>query len=591
MCGIAGWALRPGKDLDASCINGMIDAIGHRGPDDRGFFFDAPRGIALSNNRLSIIDLSLFGHLPMVSEDGSVVLGYNGEVYNFKELRSELESLGQRFRSRTDSEVVLRAFIQWGIDFLPRLSGMFGLAIWSAKDEKLYLARDPLGMKPLYYTALPGGQGFAFASEIKAFLAIPGFEARANRWALTQFLEFGYTFDHQATSLEGVKKVPPGHYIEVSHGSPVEPRPYFILPRADRRLPDRVHDREQELHDTLSRVVSQHLVADVPVGLLLSGGIDSSVIAAVAARETRIRTITMSFAESGIDERPFARAVADFIASDHDEISITPREITEGLEDTVWYFDDLFADWGTLTTRMLYKKCREKGLKVVLVGEGSDELFGGYPCFPFALKTRGPLLARLFFLYRHYAGRRYGSQFQRFASIMRGYISRTGGSMFEAVRLFETRNQLPNNFVMKVDKASMSVSLEARAPFLDRRVAELAYRTPQNLLLAQGTDKLLLRSMAERFKLLPPAIARRPKYGASIAASWMDESEELRKYARQVVLERNGWTDELGLRPAMTDYFTKRRQGYSFPHEISIFRNVAWRLLLLNLWSRRYAGA
>ena len=591
MCGIAGWFLKQGVSRDDAHLVAMADAIQHRGPDDRGYFYERERGVAFAHNRLSIIDLSAAGHQPMTSEDGRFVLNYNGELYNFQQLKQELEALGHRFRSRSDTEVVLRSFIQWGPASVQRFCGMFALAIWSCEDGKLFLARDPLGMKPVYYTALPGDQGFVFASEIKAFLALPDFKVRMSRDALQQFLEFGYTFDDHATSLGGVFKLPPGHLMEVVNGSPLAPRPYFVPPApevSDRR---EVREREAELYNTLCEVVGQHLIADVPVGLLLSGGLDSSVTAALAVRHTRITTISMGFAESEIDERPYARLVASHIGSDHREITIHPHEISEGLEDVAWFFDDLFADWGTVSTRLMYKKCREAGIKVVLVGEGSDELFGGYPIFEAARDARGPMTWRLFQLYRRYAGRRHGSQFSKFLSTMRGHLARSNGDLFQAVRLFETRNQLPNNYVMKVDKASMSVSVEARAPFLDRRVAEHAYRTPAGELLKERTNKSLLRSMAERYELLPREIARREKFGASIAASWMDESQKFRDYAEQVILDRNGWVDELGLRGAMTDYFDGARHGYAFPRAISIFSNLAWRLLLLNLWSRRYVGA
>jgi len=591
MCGIAGWSLKQGVSRDDLELVAMADAIEHRGPDDRGYFYDREHGVAFAHNRLSIIDLSPAGHQPMASEDGRFVLSYNGELYNFLELRTELEKLGHPFHSRTDSEVVLRSFIQWGPACLDRFNGMFAFAIWSAGDGKLLLARDPLGMKPLYYATLPGDQGFVFASEIKAFLALPDFKVRINRDALEQFLEFGYTFDDHATSLEGVFKLPPGHSMEVVEGVAHQPRPFFTPPAPAANDTREERDREQELYETLSEVVSQHLIADVPVGLLLSGGLDSSVVAALAARHTRITTISMGFAESKIDERPYARSVANHIGSDHREITIHPHEISEGLEEIAWYFDDLFADWGTVSTRLMYKKCREAGIKVVLVGEGSDELFGGYAIFDAALRARGPMTWKLFQLYRRYAGRRYGSYFAKYAAIMRRYLGESNGDLFSAVRLFESRNQLPNNYVMKVDKASMSVSVEARAPFLDRRVAELAYRTPADCLLKEGANKHLLRSMAERFELLPLETTRREKFGASIAASWMDESQKFREYARQVILDRNGWVDELGLRAPMTDYFNGTRAGYAFPRAISLFSNLAWRLLLLNLWSRRYVGA
>ena len=591
MCGISGWLLKPTQQRNEKHLWRMANALSHRGPYDRGYYVEPSHGIALAHNRLSIIDLSAAGHQPMVSDDGQVAMVYNGELYNFRELRQELETLGHRFHSRSDSEVVLRSFLQWGAACLERFCGMFALAFWSASDGKLLLARDALGMKPLYYTALPGAQGIVFASEVKAFLALPDFTARLNRAALHQFLEFGYCFDQQITVLEGVFKLPPGHFLEVKDGVATQPQAYFVPPVPDDANQRSGAEREQELYATLSEVVAQHLIADVPVGLLLSGGLDSSLIAALASRHAPITTISMGFAESSVDERSFARVVAQHIQSDHREIIIHPQEISDSIEDVVWYFDDLFADWGTVTTRLMYQKCREQGIKVVLVGEGSDELFGGYTVFDAAQQGRGPLDWQLFQLYRRYAGRRYGGQFAAFRAVMREYLAHGNGDMFHAVRLFESRNQLPNNYVMKVDKASMSVSVEARAPFLDRRVAELAYRTPANDLLAAGDNKVLLRRMAERYELLPRDIIWRPKFGASIAASWMDESDTFRSYARQVILDRHGWVDELGLRNAMTDYFNGARQGYRFPHAISIFSNLAWRLLLLNLWSRRYVNA
>jgi asparagine synthase (glutamine-hydrolysing) len=589
MCGIAGWSLVPGARRDAIQLTAMANAIAHRGPDDRGYFVDPERGIALANNRLSIIDLSRSGHQPMLNDNGGVVLVYNGELYNFRDLRKELEQLGHRFQSRTDTEVVLHSFLEWGSASVQRFCGMFAFAIWVAAEDRLLLARDPLGIKPLYFASLPGGQGLAFASEIKAFSALPDLAMRANHPAVHQFLEFGYTFDDDATALEGVSKVPPGHTLEVVNGSPGVPIPYFTPPYPEAGGHTDIQGWEEQLHEVLSKVVAEHLVADVPVGVLLSGGIDSSLIAALAAKHARVATISMAFADSEIDERAFARKVSNHIASTHSEVIIHPKEVTESIEEVAACFDDLFADWGTVSTRLLYKKCREQGIKVALVGEGADELFGGYAVFQAAKECKGATIWQLFQLYRRYAGRRYGSQFPRFLSVMRRYLDQSHGDMFHAVRLFESRNQLPNNYVMKVDKASMSVSVEARAPFLDRRLAELAYQIPSKFLLAAGTNKYLLRSMAERYELLPREITRRPKFGASMATSWMDQSQDFRSYAREIILDPSGWVDELGLRNAMTDYFMGKRAGYRFPRAISLFGNLAWKLLLLNLWSRQYS--
>jgi asparagine synthase (glutamine-hydrolysing) len=446
-------------------------------------------------------------------------------------------------------------------------------------------------MKPLYYTSRGVGHGIAFASEIKAFLALEGFAPEVNPRSLLQFMEFGYVFDEHDTALAGVRKLPPGHAMETVAGRATAPYAYFTPRVAGAHGERSLEQAADALHDTLSEVVRQHMVADVPVGLLLSGGLDSSVIAALAAREGPLATIAMGFADSVVDERRHARTVADHIGSDHQEVLIDHRELTAELEDIVWYFDDLFADWGMVSTRLLYRKCREQGIKVVLVGEGADELFGGYPIFAAARRQRGPTHWRLFQLYRRYAGRRYGGQFAAFASIMQGYLAQTGGSMFDAVRLFESRNQLPNNYLMKVDKASMSVSVEARAPYLDRRVAALAYGVPERYLLAEGTEKLVLRSMAERHRLLPVEITRRAKYGASIATSWIDDSADFRRYAREVVLAPDGWAARLGLRRAMTDFFDGRSSGHRFPRAVGVFRHLAWRLLLLNLWSRKYRVA
>ena len=298
----------------------------------------------------------------------------------------------------------------------------------------------------------------------------------------------------------------------------------------------------------------------------------------------------MGFAHSDLDERAHARRVARHIGSEHEEILITPREVSDDLESTIACFDDLFADWGTISTRLLYRKCRERGIKVVLVGEGADELFGGYDVFR-SSASRAPADWWLFQLYRSYCGRRYGRYFGAFRALMRDYLNSVDGDRFDAVRLFETRNQLPNNYVMKVDKASMSVSVEARVPYLDQRVAEIAYRIPKNLLLAEGTEKNMLRRVARRFQLLPEETLARPKLGGSMAASWLDEQPAFRSFAKDIILAKGGWTEALGLRPAMVDYFVNNRAGYAFPRAVSIFRNLAWRLLILEMWSNAYRVA
>ncbi len=583
MCGIAGWLSSAGKQPVSEALGRMADSIRHRGPDDHGFYRDPVVGLALAHRRLSIIDLTDASHQPMVDAARNVALVYNGEIYNFRELRRELQGRGHVFHSSGDTEVVLRSYLEWGVAAFERFNGMFALALWDGASHTLHLARDAMGIKPLCY--LSREDGLFFASEVKAFLALPDFHAQLNERSLRQYLEFGYVFDEQATMLAGVKKLVPGHRLEVRDGRVVSDVAFFVPPVPDHTDARGEAVRVSELGAVLDKVVEEHLIADVPVGLLLSGGLDSSVLAALAAKRGPLLTISMGFGESDVDERVHAREVAGHIGSRHVAVLISPQEIRQEVMAGAWVFDDLFADWGTLSTRLLYRRCREMGVKVVLVGEGADELFGGYDIF--RLPDRLGLWQQ-FRLYQKYAGRRHGRFFGEFHRIMVDYLRQGGGDAFHAVRLFESRRQLPNQYVMKVDKASMAESVEARTPYLDRRVAELAYRTPREWLLRGGENKYLLRALARRQGLLPEAISGRQKFGASIAASWMDEDAGFRQFTRDTLLSAGSFTNQLGLDRAMRAYFDEGRSGHAFPRALSIFRNLAWRLLLLELWGRHY---
>lgn len=583
MCGITGWLYPPGTEPAPDALARMAQTIRHRGPDDEGFFRDAATGVALAHRRLSIIDLSAASHQPMVDAASGVVLAYNGELYNFQALRTELQALGHAFHSSGDTEVLLRAWLQWGVDCLPRLAGMFALALWDPRSATLHLARDAMGMKPLYIAPLQGG--VAFASEVKAFGALPGFTPRLDPFGLQQFLEFGYIFDGVGTSLQGVEKVLPGQRLALRAGKVAERVTWFTPPAPDAADARGEADRLAELTATLGQVVAQHLIADVPVGLLLSGGLDSSVVAALAARGGPLTTVCMGFGDSDVDERAHARQVAQHIGSHHVDVLISAQQVKDEVQSGAWVFDDLFADWGTVSTRLLYRQCRQMGIKAVLVGEGADELFGGYDVF-----RQPPRLGlwRLFRLYQRYAGRRHGCLFGPFRAAMGEYLAAGGGDAFHAVRLFESRRQLPNQYVMKVDKASMAESVEARAPYLDRRVAELAYRTPAAWLQRGGENKYLLRALARQQGLLPPSISGRAKFGAPLAASWMDDDPAFRSFARGLMLAPGSQTEQAGLAPAMRAYFEQGQAGQPWPGAISIYRNLAWRLLLLELWASHY---
>ena len=589
MCGISGWIVSRDYPLRTENLDRMIVTLDHRGPDSSGSYHNREYDFALGHNRLSIIDLSEKGNQPMINPDNGDVLSFNGEIYNFGDIKKELINHGYKFRSQSDTEVLLYSFAEWGIECLNKIKGMYAFALWSEKDKTLHLARDPMGIKPLYYWPIPSKSGLVFSSEVKGFIGLPGFQQRINRSSLDQFLEFGYVFDNQETMYEGVFKLPPGHRLQVARSGEVNLRRFYEPDLRELPVEGR-QDLEKDLHSALTEVVNEHLVADVPVGLLLSGGLDSSILAALGRRSGPLHTFSMGFHQSGVDERKFGRIVSEYIGSEHDEILIHPSEVMEDLDGSARHYDDLFGDWGMISTRLLYGKCRQAGIKVVIVGEGSDELFGGYSVFRFAVGSKGwdSREWRMFQLYRSYAGRRYGSQYWNFRRVFLDYLNQVEGDWFSAVRLFESRNQLPNNYVMKVDKASMSVSVEARTPYLDSRISDIAYRIPADLLISEAGEKDILRRISRRYNLLPEEIISRKKFGAGIASNWMDDSREFREYSRASILGAESWADELGLRAAMKSYFDDGESGYRFPRAISIFRNLAWRLLLLNLWSRAY---
>lgn len=582
MCGIAGVYSGSGVTADQQLdTRRMLDALAHRGPDDEGLFSDDAEGITLGHRRLSIIDLSTRGHQPMVSPSG-LVLSYNGEIYNFRDVRRMLEKEGATFTTECDTEVLLVALERWGARSLDVVEGMYAFALWNPEERELWLVRDPLGIKPLYWMQVAAGQ-IAFASEMKPFRSL-GTPLQPDMKGIHQYLDLGYVYDPTATAVKNVQKVPPGTMMRFRAGVLIESRRFWTLPSVEKERLKDPEESVQELSNTLETVVQQHLIADVPVGLLLSGGLDSSLVAALAARQSSITTLTMSFGRSLLDESSFAASVAHHIGSTHRHIVIAPEEITDSLAGSSTVVDDLFADWGVVSTRLLYARARDLGMKVVLVGEGADELFGGYPLFARA-GDRGSSLRSRFDLYRQYAGKRYGSGFVAFDKRFRNSEGERTGDLFEQVRRFEVRGQLPNNYVMKVDRASMSVSVEARTPFLDRRVADLALRLPRELLMREGEMKWALRQVGRMKGLLPPETARREKFGGSIASSWLDEDLHFRAFAAQRILAPRGWAAALSLGDAMRRYFRDQQEGYRFPRAISIFRNLAWKLLMLELWS------
>ena len=561
MCGIVGLigsGIRPDERASAQR---MSDVIRHRGPDDEGLWSSADGLATLAHRRLAIIDLTAGGHQPLVQQQTAVV--YNGEIYNFRELREELRQKGQSFHTESDTEVLLAAYRVWGTRCVERLNGMFAFAIYDATSQKLFAARDRAGEKPFYYRHEAGR--LLFASELKSLFQLKSVPRRLNLRAVDLYFAFGYVPGSECI-IEGINKLPPGHTLEYEPASDgVTIKRYWSAPR---QRVDVVDEKTliAELDRLLLDSVRLRLIADVPVGVLLSGGVDSSLVTAMAARasSTPVRTFTVTFpGNAAFDESGFARQVASHFGTDHTEL-VGEAPTQELLEQLSAQFDEPLADSSLLPTYTVSKKIREYAT-VALGGDGGDELFGGYPHYswvqwqdPWRRAMPGPVrqtIARAAAaLPTGVRGRNHGIGFagDRFDTIahinlyfdrstraeLLAPLQRSYGLRFDAERFKRTLNwsgssvleqamatdfeyYLPDDLLVKVDRASMLASLEVRAPFLDHRVIEFALSSVPDVLRSTRRErKILLRRLGEQ--ILPAALDLKRKQGFSIPlARWL----------------------------------------------------------------------
>ncbi|ASR50051.1 XrtA/PEP-CTERM system amidotransferase [Blastomonas fulva] len=591
MCGIAGiFHLETAKPVDPARIRLMTDAMLHRGPDGNGCW-TAP-GIGLGHLRLSIIDLAGSAQ-PMLSEDEADVLTFNGEIYNFQEVRAELSVLGHRFRTSGDTEVILAAWRQWGVGCLDRLNGMFAFAIHDQRTQRLFIARDRLGVKPLHYAPLPDGS-VIFASELKGLLAHPALRRAPDAQAVDDYLAFGYVPDHRCF-VAGVKKLPAGHYLMLERGKPIPAPVQYWDVDFSRRARGSVADLEAELMHHMREAVASRMVADVPLGAFLSGGVDSStVVALMAARSTQaVKTCSIGFDVAALDESDYARRIAARFATEHRSRTVSPDDI--GIIDQVAaQFDEPFADASMLPTFRVCQLAREN-VTVALSGDGADEAFAGYRRHVFhhgeervrnllPQSLRGPVFGALGALYPKadwaprplrakatllslartgaegytdavgvtgYAQRHaLYSDSQRNAlgsyrgedhmiALMEAAPARTG---LDAAQYADMKLWLPGDILTKVDRTSMAVSLEAREPLLDYRLIEFAATLPDAMRVRGGQGKWLMKRAMRG--TLPDDILYRPKMGfVSPIAQWFRGPlvEQARAIASGSALARSGW--------------------------------------------------
>jgi asparagine synthase (glutamine-hydrolysing) len=645
MCGIAGFVeSRPtgAAGLEARARR-MADQLVHRGPDDSGLWTDPAVGLGLGFRRLSILDLSPAGHQPMCSASGRYVIVFNGEVYNFSELRGSLEPRGHTFRGHSDTEVMLAAVEEWGLEAaVRRFVGMFAFALWDRRDRTLHLVRDRLGIKPLYYGFSHGT--LLFASELKAIRAHPDFKPEIDRSALTLLVRHGYVPTPYSIYC-GVSKLTPGSIISFRIDGGKDPalarsRPYWSFrefAEQGEREPFPGSDEEacSELERLLKDAVGLRMIADVPLGAFLSGGIDSSTVVALmqAQSTSQVKTFTIGFEERRYDEAAYARQVAAHLGTDHTELYVAPEEARSVIPKLPALFDEPFADSSQIPTYLVSRLARQK-VTVSLSGDGGDELFGGYTHYTRApwlwsrmRRIPGPLRQALAVIistpgvgaYNRLLGRKqmasehsrpgtagekihklaealavrdawelhrhFSSHWKRPARLVIGGQepltiftdpSRRPPLSGVASRMLatDTLGYLPDDILTKVDRASMAVSLEARVPILDHRVVEFAARLPMRLKIRQGQGKWILRRVLHRY--VPAALIERPKMGFSLPlGAWL--REPLRDWAEALLagdrLRREGYFRPQPVRKAWAEHLSGDRNAEDLLWDVLMFQS------------------
>jgi len=543
MCGFGGYT-GPGSE---SLLRHMNTLLAHRGPDAQGIWMG--HGIGLAHTRLAILDLSSSGNQPMRDQASGITVAFNGEIYNFRELRSELEGKGATFRTHTDTEVLLHGYRQWGIEIVHRLRGMFAFALWDDRAKELYLVRDRLGIKPLFYA--PSSDGIVFASEIKAIFAHPQWSPQLNEMAVDQYLAFGYVPPPQ-TIFKGIHAVEAGHWLRVEQNV-IHACQYWEPDFSESVFTDHEDELVEALDTQLNDAIQSHLVADVPVGVFLSGGLDSSVVAAIAQRHSDdpLKTFTIGF-EGGGDEREYARDVSRHIGSHHEE-GLADPSLEALLPRLVWHMDQPLFDNSALPTYLVSEMARQQ-VKVVLSGDGGDEPFAGYdwtrwavslpsmplPALPYQWERTYQSNAvgkfhRLYYDLSHTAQDRYVRRIttdQAFRTWLYAprYVEQLTTDPVDVLRdtlehapvrddreafLFsDMTGYLPDDVLFKVDRMSMANGLEVRVPLLDHRLIEWTSRLPWDMRFQGGRGKYLLRRVAARY--LPPHLLRPRKQGFTI---------------------------------------------------------------------------
>jgi len=628
MCGIAG-VFEFGKDAqaDSAVVRRMCDVMAHRGPDDDGIF--AQGRIGLGMRRLSIVDLAT-GHQPIGNEDGSIWIVFNGEIYNHRALRERLIALGHRYRTQSDTETIVHLYEEYGKECVQYLRGMFAFAIWDATRKSLFIARDRLGIKPLYYRL--SSRNFLFGSEIKVLLAYPEMRREFNRAALPEYLAFGYLSGDE-TFYNGVHKLMPGHRLEINERDDLRVEQYWdLLPAQDDKAQDERYYVEG-YRDVLEGAVNSHLMSDVPLGVFLSGGLDSSAVAALMTKIRRepVETFSVGYSEQTYSELPYAKTVAEHLKSLHHEVFVSRQDFFGALPKLIWHEDEPIV-WPSSVSLFFVAQLARERVKVVLTGEGSDETLSGYSRYAFTLKNmafdrvyRGlvPNVIRRgirdsittsswinatarrklshtflgldgnswisFYFDNFFSAFNQKDQSEllnddfheqvnagsAYRNVLR-YWEQSSGELIQRLLYTDIKTYLVE-LLMKQDNMSMAASIESRVPFLDHVLVEWAMSVPTNVQIRGTAGKRILKKAME--DLLPHSIIYRPKLGFPTPwSSWLAGAQL--DAIEQLLLEPRSMNRGFFRRAAVEKLFHEHRARYRDHYD------RIWRLLNLELWHR-----
>ncbi|KKU03541.1 MAG: Asparagine synthetase [Candidatus Amesbacteria bacterium GW2011_GWA1_46_35] len=587
MCGIAGKIYLKSGKIDERDLALMSDKIAHRGPDDQGIYISPDRKVGLVHRRLAIIDLSAAGHQPMTYKNRYWIT-FNGEIYNFWAERKKLEKYGYKFKSKSDTEVILALYDKWGVKCVDHLRGMFAFAIYDIQKQTVFLARDRVGKKPLKYFF--NSEIFAFASELKALLILPEIKAEPDTGVLETYLAYGYVPAPQ-TGFKNIYKLEPGHYLTLDLKHKTLNKHCYWEIDFTKKLDLSENEWKTQILQTLEESTRLRMISDVPIGAFLSGGVDSSSIVAMMAKLSAkpIKTFTIGFSETQYDESKYAQIVSDIFHTQHTVLQVKPGSV-DILPELAGQFEEPFADNSALVTYLVSKLARQY-VTVILNGDGGDENFTGYAHH---LKLQRDYLlsplAKYFPVGRYLKSLHHGVlekyfeykthfNFENPKNVYRSaYQNAKAADIRDKILSADFKYYLPDDLLAKVDLASMKAALECRSPLLDYKMAELAAQIPFALKVKRNCAKYIFKKSLE--DLLPKEILHRPKMGFSIPLSkWF--SQELNPYARSILLDKKSHINNVYPKNQIAQMLDEHSEKNDFGPQL-------WKLLMLELWWKNY---